>query len=83
MGLEYNILEKQTQKCLQKLFLQLQNLQTKHVWALKKLQELGIKKVTMPSAGNAAGAMAAYAAAGNLEAHVVMPNDAPIMIQKE
>ena len=37
----------------------------------------------MPSAGNAAGAMAAYAAAGNLEAHVFMPNDAPIMNQKE
>ena len=37
----------------------------------------------MPSAGNAAGAMAAYAAAGNLQAHVFMPNDAPIMNQKE
>ena len=51
--------------------------------ALSKAKELGVKKVTMPSAGNAAGAMAAYAAAGNLQAHVFMPNDAPIMNQKE
>ena len=51
--------------------------------ALSKAKELGIKKVTMPSAGNAAGAMAAYAAAGNLEAHVFMPKDAPVMNQKE
>lgn len=51
--------------------------------ALSKAKELGIKNVTMPSAGNAAGAMAAYAAAGNLDAHVFMPKDAPIMNQKE
>ena len=51
--------------------------------ALSKAKELGVTKVTMPSAGNAAGAMAAYAAAGNLQAHVFMPNDAPIMNQKE
>ena len=51
--------------------------------ALSKAKELGVEKVTMPSAGNAAGAMAAYAAAGNLQAHVFMPNDAPIMNQKE
>ena len=51
--------------------------------ALSKAKELGVTKVTMPSAGNAAGAMAAYAAAGNLQAHVFMPNNAPNMNQKE
>ena len=35
-------------------------------------------RLTMPSAGNAAGAMSAYAAAGGMEAHVFMPKDAPI-----
>jgi threonine synthase len=34
-------------------------------------------KLTMPSAGNAAGAMSAYAAAAEMEAHVFMPRDAP------
>ena len=37
----------------------------------------------MPSAGNAAGAMTAYAAKGGMEAHVFMPKDAPEANQKE
>ncbi|MCH2315917.1 MAG: threonine synthase [SAR202 cluster bacterium] len=45
--------------------------------AVSKAKELGITKLTMPSAGNAAGAMAAYAAKGGMEAHVFMPKDAP------
>ena len=45
--------------------------------AISRAFELGITKFTMPSAGNAAGAMAAYAAARGLEAHVFMPKDAP------
>ena len=45
--------------------------------AVSKAKELGITKLTMPSAGNAAGAMAAYAAKGGMEAHVFMPRDAP------
>ena len=45
--------------------------------AVSKAKELGITKLTMPSAGNAAGAMAAYAAKGGLEAYVFMPRDAP------
>ena len=45
--------------------------------AVSKAKELGITKLTMPSAGNAAGAMAAYAAAAGIEAHVFMPKDAP------
>ena len=39
--------------------------------------ELGLKKFSMPSAGNAAGALAAYAARGGMEAHVFMPDTAP------
>src|SRR5258708_6815441 len=45
--------------------------------AVSMCVELGIKKVAIPSAGNAASAMAAYAAAANIEAHIFMPRDAP------
>ena len=45
--------------------------------AVSKANELGITRVTIPSAGNAAGAVAAYAAKGGMEAHVFMPRDAP------
>ena len=38
----------------------------------------GLKKLAIPSAGNAAGALAAYAAAANLEAHIFMPRDVPM-----
>jgi len=40
-------------------------------------KELGIKKVAVPSAGNAAGALAAYAARAGMEAHIFMPSDTP------
>ncbi len=39
--------------------------------------ELGIKKVALGSAGNAASATAAYAAAAGIEAHIFMPKDVP------
>ena len=39
--------------------------------------DLGVRKLAIPSAGNAASAMAAYAAAAGLEAHIFMPRDAP------
>ena len=45
--------------------------------AVSMCVELGIKKLAIPSAGNAAGAMAAYAAAAGLEAHIFMPRDVP------
>ena len=45
--------------------------------AISKAYELGVTRFAMPSAGNAAGAIAAYAAKGGLEAHVFMPKDAP------
>jgi threonine synthase len=51
--------------------------------AVSKALELGQMKLTMPSAGNAAGAMAAYAAAAGIEAHVYMPKDAPMANQIE
>ena len=51
--------------------------------AVSKAKELGLKKLTMPSAGNAAGAMASYAARDGLEAFVFMPKDAPEANQKE
>lgn len=38
---------------------------------------LGAKKLAVASAGNAAGALAAYAAAAGLEAHIFMPADVP------
>ncbi len=37
----------------------------------------GIRKVAAPSAGNAGGALAAYAAAAGIEAHIFMPKDVP------
>jgi threonine synthase len=45
--------------------------------AVSMCVELGIRKVAIPSAGNAAGAMAAYAAAAGIEAHIFMPRDVP------
>ncbi len=45
--------------------------------AISMAKELGIKKVAVPSAGNAAGAMAAYAAKAGMEAHIFMPADTP------
>jgi threonine synthase len=37
----------------------------------------GLRKLAIPSAGNAAGALAAYAAAARIEAHIFMPVDVP------
>jgi threonine synthase len=37
----------------------------------------GLKKLAVPSAGNAAGALAAYAAAAGIEANIFMPKDVP------
>ena len=51
--------------------------------AVSKAKELGITKITMPSAGNAAGAMTAYAAKAGIKSYVFMPQDAPESNQKE
>ncbi|HXG94044.1 MAG TPA: threonine synthase [Blastocatellia bacterium] len=45
--------------------------------AISMAKELGVKKVAVPSAGNAAGALAAYAAKAGLEAYIFMPKDTP------
>jgi threonine synthase len=45
--------------------------------AISMCVELGIRKVAIPSAGNAASALAAYAAAAGIESYIFMPNDVP------
>jgi len=45
--------------------------------AISMAKELGVQKVAVPSAGNAASAMAAYAARAGIEAHIFMPADTP------
>lgn len=45
--------------------------------AVSMCAELGVRKLAIPSAGNAASAMAAYAAAAGMEAHIFMPRDVP------
>ena len=45
--------------------------------AISMARELGIPKIAVPSAGNAASAAAAYAAAAGIEAHIFMPQDVP------
>jgi threonine synthase len=45
--------------------------------AISMAKELGVKKVAVPSAGNAAGALAAYAARAGIEAYIFMPSDTP------
>ncbi|MEC9380221.1 MAG: threonine synthase [Candidatus Latescibacterota bacterium] len=43
----------------------------------------GARKLAIPTAGNAGGALAAYAAAAGLECHVFMPRDTPRAFQLE
>jgi threonine synthase len=45
--------------------------------AVSKAIELGIREVSIPSAGNAAGALCAYASVSGITAHVYMPRDVP------
>jgi threonine synthase len=45
--------------------------------AVSRARELGARALAAPSAGNAAGALAAYAARAGLPAYVFMPRDAP------
>lgn len=51
--------------------------------ALSMAKELGVRAVAIPTAGNAGGAMAAYAARAGLDAHVFMPRDTPRVNQLE
>ena len=45
--------------------------------AVTMARHYGLRKMAVPSAGNAAGALAAYAAAAGIEAHIFMPRDVP------
>ena len=45
--------------------------------AVTMAHHYGIKKIAIPSAGNAAGALAAYCAAAGSEANIFMPKDVP------
>ena len=45
--------------------------------AVTMAKHYGLKKLAVPSAGNAGGALAAYAAAAGIEAHIFMPKDVP------
>jgi threonine synthase len=45
--------------------------------AVTMAKHYGLKKLAVPSAGNAAGALAAYAAAAGIQAHIFMPQDVP------
>ena len=45
--------------------------------AVTMARQYGLKKLAVPSAGNAASATAAYSAAAGIEAHIFMPKDVP------
>jgi threonine synthase len=45
--------------------------------AVSKALELGVRELCIPTAGNAGGALAAYASAAGLAAHIFMPDDTP------
>ena len=51
--------------------------------AISKAKELGVEKVIIPTAGNAGGAMAAYAARAGLKSHIFMPKDTPFANMEE
>ncbi len=51
--------------------------------AVSRAVELGAKELAVPSAGNAAGALSAYAARAGLPAHVFMPQDVPSVFRVE
>ena len=51
--------------------------------AVTMARHYGLKKVAAPSAGNAGGALAAYAAAAGIEAHIFMPKDVPLANRME
>jgi threonine synthase len=47
--------------------------------AVSRAYELGVREFVIPTAGNAGGALAAYAARAGAKAHVYMPGDAPLV----
>jgi threonine synthase len=51
--------------------------------AISKAKEFGITRLAVPTAGNAGGALAAYAARAGMDAYVFMPEDTPAINKKE
>ena len=51
--------------------------------AVTMARHYGMKKLAAPSAGNAGGALAAYAAAAGIEAYIFMPKDVPMANRME
>ncbi|MFY9562471.1 MAG: threonine synthase [Terriglobales bacterium] len=51
--------------------------------AVTMARHYGLKKLAIPSAGNAGGALAAYAAAAGIEAYIFMPKDVPLANRME
>jgi threonine synthase len=51
--------------------------------AISMCRQFGIRRVAIPTAGNAGGAMAAYAARAGIEAYIFMPADTPAINQYE
>ncbi|MGG1551613.1 threonine synthase [Paenibacillus ferrarius] len=51
--------------------------------AVSLLKEAGVRKAAVPSNGNAAGALAAYAGRADIEAYVFIPQDCPPLIVQE
>lgn len=51
--------------------------------AISRAKELGVTEVCLPTAGNAGGAAAAYAARAGMKCHVFMPGDTPATFVQE
>jgi threonine synthase len=51
--------------------------------AVSMARELGIRKMAVPSAGNAGGALAAYAARAGIQALIFMPESTPVANRQE
>src|SRR6185312_10486784 len=51
--------------------------------AVSMARHFGLRRLAVPTAGNAGGALAAYAARAGMEAYVFMPEDTPIINQLE
>jgi len=51
--------------------------------AVSRAKELGYTQIALPTAGNAGGAAAAYAAKAGMECHVFMPRDTPEIFRLE
>jgi threonine synthase len=51
--------------------------------AVSMAKQLGLRRLAIPTAGNAGGALAAYGARAGMEVYVFMPQDTPIINQIE